>query len=122
MARGGWFRRQTRNGITQTSVPDGLWNKCPQCSEISFARDVERSLNVCPKCGYHHRLSAKERLALTVDENSFEEMDAEVISADPLAFPDYEEKLAADREKTGEKEAIVTGLARIEGRSLVIGV
>lgn len=103
-------------------VPDGLWNKCPRCSEISFARDVERSLNVCPKCDYHHRLPAHERLSLTVDEDSFVEMDTRITSCDPLGFPDYEDKLTRDRTRTGLSEGILTGQARIEGQSLVIGI
>ena len=103
-------------------VPDGLWSKCPNCNEISFARDVERNFNVCPKCDYHHRLSVKERLLLTVDEGSFEEMHAEVTSLDPLGFPDYSAKLARDQAKTGLNDGLSTGLARIEGKPLALGI
>src|SRR5579871_4166053 len=122
MARGGWFRRHSRNGGPQAVVPDGLWSKCPQCSDISFAKDVERNLNVCPKCDYHHRLSLNERLHITVDEGSFEEMYAEVTSQDPLHFPDYGAKLTRDHDKTGLNDGITIGLARIEGKPLVLGV
>lgn len=103
-------------------VPDGLWSKCPQCGEISFARDVERNLQVCPKCSYHHRLKASERLALTVDEGSFEELDTDVTSVNPLCFPDYPEKLARDVAKTGLSDGMLTGRARIEGAPLLIGI
>jgi acetyl-CoA carboxylase carboxyl transferase subunit beta len=122
MARGSWFRRLSRHEATQANVPDGLWSKCPHCNEISFAKDVERNLQVCPKCDYHHRLDARQRLEITVDEGSFEEMDADITSVDPLGFPDYAAKLEQVQEKTGQVDAIVTGLARIEGQSLIIGV
>ncbi len=122
MARGGWFRRHARNGGTPVDVPDGLWSKCPQCSEISFAKDVERNLQVCPKCGFHHRLKASERLAMTVDEGSFEELESEVTSVNPLSFPDYPEKLARDVSKTGLSDGMLTGRARIEGAPLLLGI
>lgn len=122
MARGSWLRRHTRNGATEKTVPDGLWSKCPHCGEISFARDVERNFSVCPKCDHHHRLSATERLALTVDEGSFEEMDAHLSSCDPLSFPDYPEKLERDRTRTGLEDGLITGRARIEGQALVVGI
>src|SRR5579884_3728497 len=122
MARGSWLRRHTRNGAAEKTVPDGMWSKCPHCAEIMFARDVERNLSVCPKCDYHHRLSATERLALTVDEGSFEEMDAHLRSCDPLSFPDYPEKLERDRARTGLEEGLITGRARIEGQAIVIGI
>lgn len=124
MNQGGWFRRHSSNGVKQNAVPDGLWSKCPECGEISFAKDVERNLYVCPnvKCNYHHRLSSRQRLALTVDEDSFVEMDSLIVSVDPLCFPEYAAKLSADAARTGEREAIITGAARIEDRPLAIGV
>lgn len=122
MARGSWFRRPDRSGGKQAIVPDGLWSKCPRCNEISFSRDVEQNLYVCPKCEYHHALRIKQRLALTVDEDSFVEMDAQVHSVDPLNFPDYQEKLVSDHAKTGLNDGIVTGTARIEETLCVIGI
>ncbi len=122
MARGSWFHRPARNGSSRETVPDGLWRKCPRCNEILFARDVERNLNVCPKCDYHHRLPAQERLALTVDEGSFEEIDAQVTSLDPLGFPDYADKITRARANTGLVDSILTGYARIEGKPLILGV
>jgi acetyl-CoA carboxylase carboxyl transferase subunit beta len=121
MARGGWFGRTNKNGASQTAVPDGLWNKCPRCGDISFARDVERNLNVCPKCEYHHKLRARERLDLTVDEGSFVEIDAHVSSVDPLCFPDYADKIGHARAKTGLVDAILTGYGKIEGQPTIIG-
>jgi len=121
MARGGWFGRG-RNSGKQAVVPDGLWSKCPRCNEISFARDVEQNLYVCPKCEYHHALRVHQRLALTVDEESFVEMDAQVHSIDPLNFPDYKEKLISDHAKTGLNDGIVTGTARIDSTLCVLGI
>jgi len=121
MNRGGWFRRSPRSKAA-ADVPDGLWIKCPRCEDIGFAKDVERNLNVCLKCNYHHKLRAKERLALMVDEGSFEEMDAEVKALDPLGFPDYGDKITRARTNTGLTDAILTGYARIAEQSLIIGV
>lgn len=104
------------------SVPDGIALKCEDCDAILFARELERQLKVCPKCGHHHRLTAHERLAATVDEGSFAEMDAGLTSVDPLGFPEYEDKLAKARESTGLLEAIITGEAAVEGMPIVIGV
>src|SRR5579862_2456105 len=122
MARGSWFRPHKRNGVANATVPDGLWTKCPGCGEIQFARDVERNLQVCPKCDHHHRLRARERVALTVDEESFVEFDAELSSLDPLGFPKYGEKLDRAKADTGMAEGLITGSARIEGRPLILGV
>ncbi len=121
MARGGWFGRTNKNGASQAVVPDGLWNKCPRCNEISFARDVERNLQVCPKCDYHHKLQARERLDLTVDEGSFVEIDAHITSVDPLSFPEYADKIGRARAKTGLVDAILTGYAKIDGQPTIIG-
>lgn len=117
----GWFGRRAR-ARSQDSVPDGIAQKCEGCDEIIFARELERNLKVCPKCGHHHRLSAKERLEITVDEGSFVEMDADLVSVDPLSFPDYQEKLQKAQETTGLREAIVTGEATLDGVPIVIGV
>ncbi len=122
MARGSWFNRHKRNGAVQANVPDGLWVKCPQCGEILFAKDVERNLQVCLKCGHHHKLRAKERLEMLVDTDSFEEMDAHLMSRDPLSFPDYADKIGRARANTGLADAILTGHARIEDNPLVIAV
>jgi len=122
MARGSWFRTNRRVSASQTAVPDGLWTKCPRCSEILFARDVERNLQVCTKCEYHHKLRAKERLLLTVDEGSFDEFDAQITARDPLGFPDYEAKITRARDTTGLVDAILTGYARIEDHPLILGV
>lgn len=96
--------------------------KCPRCQN-SLPEAEFRSLNkVCPKCNYHGRLTAAERLELTVDKGSFTEFDSEMISLNPINFPGYDEKQAALRSKTGLKDAVVTGEASIRGIKVIITV
>lgn len=121
MSAGGWFGRRGR-ARAMDSVPDGLALKCEACDEIIFAKALERTLQVCPKCGYHRRLGAQDRLEATVDEDSFVEMDRELQPSDPLLFPDYADKIRLAREKTGLDEALVTGRASIEGMQVLIAV
>jgi len=99
-----------------------LWLKCPKCGELLYARELMKNLKVCRKCGYHFRLTAFERIAITLDEGSFEEFDSDLGPVDPLGFPGYPEKVACAQQATGLKEAILTGSGTIEGWSVVIGV
>jgi acetyl-CoA carboxylase carboxyl transferase subunit beta len=99
-----------------------LWIKCPECGEILYARELEKSLNVCRKCSHHFRLSAPERLAITLDEGSFLELDADLDTVDPLSFPEYKDKLARAREATGLQDAILTGVGAILGLPVLVGV
>jgi len=99
-------------------VPEGVATKCDSCSAILFARDFERNLKVCTRCGHHHRMNVRERLAITVDEDSFEEMDPDITSLDPLGFPEYKEKLRRAEDSTGLADAIVTGTGTIIGGSM----
>ncbi|MGN1101424.1 MAG: acetyl-CoA carboxylase, carboxyltransferase subunit beta [Huintestinicola sp.] len=96
--------------------------KCPRCSESCTADELENNKWVCPSCGYHSRISARERLSITVDKGSFVEYDKDMTSLNPIDFPDYEEKIAGLREKTGLTEAIVTGECTIKGERCIIGV
>ncbi len=103
-------------------IPEGLWQKCPTCNEILYSKELEKFLKTCSKCGYHFRMGAHERIKITVDEGSFAELDADLVSANPLGFADYPAKVAKTQEATQLKEAIVTGEATIEGKPAVIGV
>lgn len=96
--------------------------KCPRCQGIVPLERYEELHRVCPSCNYHGRLSAQERIALTFDRGSFEEFDGDMISCDPISFPDYAEKQAELREATGLKDAIITGTAAIKGIKTVVGV
>ncbi len=96
--------------------------KCPRCQGTIPLERYEELLRVCPACNYHGRLSARERIALTFDKNSFEEFDSDMISCDPISFPDYPEKQAELREATGLKDAIITGTALVKGEKAVVGI
>ncbi|MGN1133910.1 MAG: acetyl-CoA carboxylase, carboxyltransferase subunit beta [Oscillospiraceae bacterium] len=104
----------------KTDIPKGLLFKCPRCSNVTLSDEFQQNGKVCPHCNYHSRLTAKERLDITIDKNSLEEFDADMISKNPIDFPDYEQKLESLREKTGLKDAVITGKATIRGEEIVI--
>lgn len=98
--------------------------KCPECKEIIFERHHRRNLKVCAHCNYHFRLSAHERIQVLVDPESFVEMDADIVTVDPLCFVSesqvYADKVTQERKKAGINDAVVTGYATIEDRPLVL--
>ncbi|WP_455528910.1 acetyl-CoA carboxylase, carboxyltransferase subunit beta [Ruminococcus sp.] len=96
--------------------------KCPRCQGLSPLSKYEELRRVCPKCNYHGRLSSTERIAITVDKESFKELNGRLRGADPLDFPDYAEKQAELRASTGLSDAVITGTATIKGSPVVIGV
>ncbi len=116
-----WLRRPKYESIERRDVPAGLWGKCPRCGTVVYHKDLERNLKVCPTCGFHHRLTAEERLAITLDEASFEETDAGLASGDPLRFDGYGEKLEEARKKTGNPDAVITGTGGIDGHRCAAG-
>ncbi|MEW6721150.1 MAG: acetyl-CoA carboxylase, carboxyltransferase subunit beta [Thermodesulfobacteriota bacterium] len=106
-------------------VPEGMWIKCDACLEIIYKPEVERSLNVCPKCTYHFRIPATERIRSVVDEGTFREFAEDMESVDPLNFTDtkkYVDRLKEARKKTGRKEAAIVGKGKINGIDVVIAV
>ncbi len=125
------FRRQPkfrpgRSTNQQSSVPDDLWRKCSGCGDLIYAREVERALHVCPKCGYHFRLSAPQRIDLLADPDSFENWDAGLRTGDPLGFSVDDERYA-DRalhlaERAAIDEALLTGQITIDNLPLAIAV
>jgi acetyl-CoA carboxylase carboxyl transferase subunit beta len=104
------------------TMDNKLWTKCPDCKEIIFNKKLVANLMVCPFCDYHMRLSARDRLQITVDDNSFSEFASELKSGNPLDFPGYKKKLDKLQNKTGINDAIITGEATIGDRSIVIAV
>ncbi|WP_368736050.1 acetyl-CoA carboxylase, carboxyltransferase subunit beta [Ectobacillus ponti] len=102
-------------------VPDGVMTKCPGCKKIVYTKELLKNAKVC-SCGYHHPMSAPERIDVILDADSFVEYDRELLSANPLHFPDYEDKLESDRSKTGLNEAIVTGAGTIDSMPVVIAI
>lgn len=103
-------------------VPEGIMTKCPQCKKIMYSKELLKNLKVCIDCGYHYPMTAMERICSFLDEDSFEEFDKGLVSLNPLQFPDYEEKLEKDQKKTNLNEAVVTGIGRVQGYSVVIAV
>lgn len=101
-------------------MPAGLWAKCPRCKNLIYQKELERNLQVCPRCSYHHRLSSTERVAITLDEGSFAEFDASLTSVDPLGFAGYPDKLEEARRKTGRPEAAISGVGTIDGFRTVV--
>ncbi len=100
--------------------------KCPKCRELLIGKDWEKNLKTCPRCGHHFRLSAEERITLLLDEGSFQELDNNLLSVDPLNFvsrsQSYQTKLREEREKTGINEAVITGTGTIEEMPLALAV
>lgn len=103
-------------------VPEGIMTKCPECKKNMYTKDLVKNHKVCFHCGHHHRLNAFERIDCTLDSGSFEELNAHMVSGNPLKFPDYEEKLKNDRLKTKLNEAVVTGSGTINGCPVVIAI
>lgn len=120
------FTRQANTGDAQLPTTGNLAVKCPKCKEILYGRDWEKNLKVCTRCSYHFKLTAHERIELLVDEGSFVELDADIISGDPLHFVSrsqvYAEKLEEARKTSSLNEAVVIGKATIDGFPLAIAV
>ncbi|MGD0335931.1 MAG: acetyl-CoA carboxylase, carboxyltransferase subunit beta [Candidatus Omnitrophota bacterium] len=111
--------------LKKKDIPDGLWTKCEDCSEMLYNKTLEENLKVCPKCNYHFVLGSYERINLLLDKDTFREYDSDMTSLDPLDFKGpktYKDKLAADQLSTGLKDAAVYGEGKLNTRSLVIAV
>ena len=123
-----WFKKdkapkEIREGRT-SKVPEGLWVKCEQCRQILYNKELARNFKICPKCGYHFRLSAPERLRMLFDDERYTELDAHLRSSDPLRFRDskkYRDRLRDAEENTGPSDAIVIGSGTVEGIPVLIG-
>ena len=121
-----WFRREPAPLAPRPSesrVPEGLWVKCGSCKEILYRKDVLKNLSVCPKCAFHFRVSARERLDMLFD-GPWEEFDRDLVSADPLGFRDgkpYKDRLAAGKAKTDCWDALVSAAGVMGGRPVLIG-
>ena len=120
-----WFRREHTplpRADQESRVPEGLWVKCGSCKEILYRKDVVKNLSVCPKCGFHFRISAKERLEMLYD-GPWEEFDAGLVSADPLQFVDtkpYAARLKDGKAKTDSFDAVLTAVGPLGGMTAVV--
>ncbi|MBK6597951.1 MAG: acetyl-CoA carboxylase carboxyltransferase subunit beta [Proteobacteria bacterium] len=104
------------------SVPEGLWIKCTACDAVLYRAELERNLKVCPKCGHHMRVSARERLAMFLDEGDVTEIGALIMPEDPLKFRDskrYKDRLVAAQKATGETDALVAAAGQLDGMPIV---
>ena len=124
-----WFKRNKAPMAVKEEkkgkAPEGLWTKCPSCSEVLVTKDIEANLNVCPKCSHHYRISAQQRIELLLDENSFKEYDAGMVSVDFLEFKDsksYKSRIDAAVAKGGSKDAIICGEGTVDGLTVQLAV
>lgn len=121
-----WFKK-TRKPLQPTEkvsrIPEGLWVKCPSCNRALYHKDLEETLQVCPHCGHHFRMSARDRLAMLFDEGRWVEHDAGLVSLDPLGFTDtkpYRGRLDKAIEATGLKDAVIVGSGTLNTIPVVI--
>ena len=103
-------------------IPDELWVKCPVCKSVMLSSDLEDNYKVCMKCGYHFRIPARQRIGMTVDEGTFQEFDADMMSSNIIDFPEYTRKLKNAKINSGENESVITGICEIGGQKTVIAV
>jgi len=107
-------------------VPDGLWLRCPKCESMLYRKNVSENMEICPECDYHFRVPARQRIEQLTDPGSFEELFADIAPADPLGFKwagkSFAERIKQEQEKTGNIEAVITGIAYIKGRRVALGV
>jgi acetyl-CoA carboxylase carboxyl transferase subunit beta len=119
-----WFKKTKDRGLKKkVKIPEGLWVKCESCKEIIYKKEIDRNLKVCPKCNYHFRINASERLKLLADDGSFQETNAGITSDDPLRFKDsepYPERIKESQLKSGLQEAVISGRAKIKGAPVVL--
>lgn len=122
-----WFRKEKKpkepTDKKQVAIPEGLWVKCDECKEIVYKKEVEQNLNVCPKCGYHFRLSARERFEMLFDGGSYKEFASNIRSSDPLEFRDtkrYRDRLKVYEQRVGRGDAVLCAEGKLDGISVVI--
>ncbi len=121
-----WFKKtQVPHDQKAVKIPEGMWVKCDTCKEIVYRKELERNLKVCPKCNYHFRINASERIMYLADHGTFEEIDSGITSGDPLKFKDtksYSARLESGKAKSGINEAVVTGRARIKDVPVILAI
>jgi len=123
-----WFSRSKENIAPDTKkkedMPDGLWEKCPDCGEIINKKQLENNFFTCIKCDYHFRIGSEQYIKILLDKDSFKEMDRKMRSADPLEFEDtkrYKDRIDSTIKKTGLYDAVKTGTGKINSREVALG-
>lgn len=123
-----WFKKNKLTAQTNpksVKVPHGLWIKCNNCNEIIYKKEVERNLEVCPKCVYHFRISAQTRINMIFDSSSFHEHDSEIEPVDPISFKDlkkYRDRTRASQKATGLKDGLISGVGRINEKKTMAAI
>jgi acetyl-CoA carboxylase carboxyl transferase subunit beta len=124
-----WFAKKQEDGKghrkIKRDIPGDLWIKCPACHEILYSKDLEKNFKICVHCHYHFRLTAQERIAITADAGSFQEINANLKAINFLKFvdmEDYDQRIARANKSSKSKDAVVTGLAKIGGFPVALGV
>ncbi len=125
-----WYERDDNNRIPgkvqSKKIVQGLWTKCPQCGAMVYNEDLQQNYYVCPSCKHHFLLNAYERINILLDKNSFQEIDRNIMSSDPLGFSDthitYQEKINQTIKKSKLNEAVITGTGKINKKKVCIAV
>ncbi|MDA8015921.1 MAG: acetyl-CoA carboxylase, carboxyltransferase subunit beta [Thermoanaerobaculia bacterium] len=124
-----WFKKAkkpkpVRDDRPRSTVPEGLWRKCEGCKEVVYSKELERGDRICPKCGFHFRISAQQRIDLLLD-TGWEELYSQVQPSDPLSFKDtkpYKERLKLYQNRTGDEDALLVIAGSIEGMPVILAV
>ena len=125
-----WFKKEKTPKAAparerKITIPEGLWVKCDNCKEIVYKKEVARNANVCPKCNYHFRISARERLEVLYDDATYREFDTEIAPVDALGFVDskpYASRIATYQTETGLKDALISSEGLLGGMPVIIAV
>lgn len=122
-----WFQRKEKGIVTPTElkkeVPDGLWHQCPECKAVVLSSEHAENAWTCTSCSFHSRIGSQEYFQLLFDNGKFTELDADISSSDPLKFEDtqpYPDRIAASKKKTGLKDAVRTGMGKMNGVNIVV--
>lgn len=110
------------NDREKQDVPEGIMTKCPSCKKIMYTKELVKNHKVCLHCSYHHQMSAFERVDSLFDQGSFTELHGNMISVNPLDFPDYLEKLEKDKVKARMNEAVMTGIGTMNGYQVSVAI
>lgn len=124
-----WFKKKDeyttlrpKRVLKKVDIPEGMWIRCEDCQDIIYIKDLEQNFKICPKCRFHFKLSVEERIACTLDENSFIELDTTLKPNDPLQFPGYKKKYESLIKEKELREAVISGEGKIEGISVAIAI
>jgi acetyl-CoA carboxylase carboxyl transferase subunit beta len=124
--RGLFSKTKKRAAVIQPKdekvFPEGLMMKCPECRKIHLTKEIQQNQKVCPSCQHHLKMTASERIAVFLDEGTFESFDNHLQTTNPLNFPAYVDKVQVDMKKTGLNEAVLTGKGQLKGQDVIVAV